>query len=125
MIGATELALMKPTAYLVNTARGNAVDEQALIQALRSGRLAGAALDVFEKEPLPPDSALRELDNVILTSHIVGHVSEMHDSFLHSAIENVTRVLRGETPLYVRNPEVIPAWRGRLQRMSESLLQVS
>ena len=125
MIGASELALMKPSAYLINTARGSAVDEQALYLALREGRLAGAALDVFEQEPLPLASPLRELDNVILTSHIVGHVSEMHDSFLATAVENVTRMLRGEPPLYVRNPEAIAAWRNRLQRMSEPVLAVS
>jgi D-3-phosphoglycerate dehydrogenase len=119
MIGASELAQMKPTAYLVNTARGSAIDERALIAALQSGRLAGAALDVFEKEPLPKDSPLRGLDNVILTSHIVGHVAEMHASFLETAIENTTRILRGETPLYVRNPEVLPAWRNRLARLDE------
>jgi D-3-phosphoglycerate dehydrogenase len=125
MIGMNELALMKPTAYLVNTARGNAVDEQALIQALHSGRLAGAALDVFEKEPLPTDSPLRELDNVILTSHIAGHVAEMHESFLDTALQNITRILEGELPLHVRNPDAIAAWKTRVQRMSEPLMHVS
>jgi D-3-phosphoglycerate dehydrogenase len=124
MIGANELQLMKPTAYLVNTARGNAVDEQALVGALQNGRLAGAALDVFEKEPLPPDSPLRELDNVILTSHIVGHVAEMHESFLDTALQNITRILEGELPLHVRNPDAIPAWKNRLQHMSEPLMHV-
>jgi phosphoglycerate dehydrogenase-like enzyme len=73
-IGARELALMKPTAYLINTARGRLVDEDALIEALRSGQIAGAGLDVFEYEPLRPDSPLWELagDNVILTPHVAG-----------------------------------------------------
>jgi D-3-phosphoglycerate dehydrogenase len=125
MIGRSELALMKPTAYLVNTARGSAVDEGALVEALSSNRLAGAALDVFEKEPLSADSPLRALGNVILTSHIVGHVSEMHQSFLETALENLDRILKGELPLHVRNPDAIPAWRNRLQRISEPLAEVS
>ena len=117
MVGSNELARMKPGAYLINTARGGAVDEQALIAALRSGGIGGAALDVFESEPLPPDSPLRDLDNVILTSHIVGHVREMHSSFVATAVENVTRILKGELPLYTRNPETLPAWRERLSRL--------
>jgi phosphoglycerate dehydrogenase-like enzyme len=125
IIGATELAQMKSSAYLVNTSRGGAIDEAALVAALRSGRLAGAALDVFEKEPLPPDSPLRSLDNVILTSHIVGHAAEMHESFVRTAVENITRILRGEPPLYVRNPDVLPLWRSRLARLHESLAEMS
>lgn len=124
MIGAAELALMKQGAYLINTARGGAVNEAALIEALRAGKLGGAALDVFEKEPLPLDSPLRQLDNVILTSHIVGHVAEMHDSFLATALENISRILRGEPPLYVRNPDVLPAWRSRIARL-DSILELS
>jgi phosphoglycerate dehydrogenase-like enzyme len=114
MIGAAEIARMKPTATLINTSRGGVVDEQALFEALKARRIAGAALDVFEQEPLPPDHPLRALDNVILTSHIVGHSMEANQSFIPAAIENVTRVLRGEPPLYLRNPEVLPAWRERL-----------
>ena len=73
-IGARELALMKPTAYLINTARGRLVDEDALVAALRSGQIAGAGLDVFRHEPLPADSPLFALagDNVILTPHVAG-----------------------------------------------------
>ena len=125
MIGAEELALMKPDAYLINTARGGAVDEAALFNALRDGRLGGAALDVFEKEPLPKDSPLRSLDNVILTSHIVGHVSEMHASFLEAGLENISRILAGEAPLYMRNPDVLPAWKARLSRLGQSVLELS
>jgi phosphoglycerate dehydrogenase-like enzyme len=125
IVGAAELAQMKSSAYLVNTSRGGAVDEAALFDAIQSGRLAGAALDVFEKEPLPLDSPLRTLDNVILTSHIVGHAAEMHDSFLHTAVENITRILRGDPPLYVRNPEVLPAWRSRLARLQERVAETS
>jgi D-3-phosphoglycerate dehydrogenase len=117
LIGASEIARMKPTAYLINTSRGGVVDEQALYEALKASRIAGAALDVFGQEPLSPDHPLRGLDNVILTSHMVGHSAEANQSFIPAAIENVTRVLRGEPPLYLRNPDVLPAWRERLARL--------
>ncbi len=74
LVGARELGLMKPTAFLVNTSRGPIVDEAALIDALRAGRLAGAGLDVFDPEPLPPDHPLRTMPTVLATPHI-GYVS--------------------------------------------------
>jgi D-3-phosphoglycerate dehydrogenase len=81
LINAERLALMKPEAYLVNTARGPVVDEGALVAALREGRLAGAALDVFETEPLPPDSPLIEMENVVLAPHVASYSEE--GSHLH------------------------------------------
>jgi phosphoglycerate dehydrogenase-like enzyme len=75
LVGAAELALMKPTSWLINTSRGPLVDEGALIQALTSRAIAGAALDVFDAEPLPPDHPFRTLDNVLATPHI-GYVAE-------------------------------------------------
>ncbi|MCZ6873778.1 MAG: NAD(P)-dependent oxidoreductase [bacterium] len=114
MLGAAELRAMRADAFLINTARGPAVDEQALYHVLKSGHLAGAAVDVFEQEPLPPESLLRELDNVILTPHMVGHSQELNAAIPPAAAENVLRVLRGELPLYVKNPEVVAAWRLRL-----------
>ena len=75
LVGAKELGLMKPTAYLVNTSRGPIIDERALFEALRDKRIAGAALDVYSKEPLPRDDPIRTLDNVILLPHL-GYVSE-------------------------------------------------
>lgn len=117
MIGARELALMQPTAFFINTARGGMVDEQALYEALTAGRLAGAALDAFELEPLPADSPLRSLPNVILTPHMVGHTREIFDAIPGTAIENIERIMRGEPPLYWRNPEVEPRWRERLARL--------
>ena len=114
MLGEAELRLMQPHAYLVNTARGGAMDEQALYRALRDGVIAGAALDVFEEEPLALASPLRTLDNVILTPHMIGHSQELMAALPPAAAENVLRVLRGEPPLYVKNPEVLPAWRQRL-----------
>jgi phosphoglycerate dehydrogenase-like enzyme len=114
LLGAAELRLMQPYAYLINTARGGALDEPALYQVLQDGAIAGAAIDVFEAEPLALESPLRTLDNVILTPHMVGHSRELMAAIPPTAAENVLRVLRGEPPLYVKNPEVIPAWRQRL-----------
>ena len=118
MIDARALSLMKPTAYFINTSRGEAVDEAALYEALRDRRIAGAALDTFVVEPLPRDSPLRTLDNVILTPHMVAHTGDVFASFVPAAEENITRILRGEPPLYCKNPGIIPAWRERLARLS-------
>ncbi len=114
LLGQAELQLMRPDAYLINTSRGGAIDTQALYRLLQHERIAGAALDVFEQEPLAADSPLRELDNVILTPHMIGHSQELMAAIPPAAAENVLRVLRGEPPLYVKNPEIIPAWRQRL-----------
>lgn len=117
MIDSAKLALMKSTAYLVNTARGAVVDETALVSALRAKKIAGAALDTFAVEPLPPDSPLRSLDNVILTPHCVGHTVEGWDQFAPAMIENIERILAGDLPLHCKNPEVEKAWRQRLARV--------
>ncbi|GBD31678.1 D-3-phosphoglycerate dehydrogenase [bacterium HR33] len=79
LLDAKRLALMKPTAVLINAARGGLVDEQALLEALEKGKLAGAALDVFETEPLPPDSPLRKAERVILTPHLAGSTVEAQE----------------------------------------------
>lgn len=119
IINARTLALMKPSAYLVNTARGGMIDEAALVDALRQRRIAGAALDAFELEPLPADHALRTLDNVILTPHMVGHTQEIFDAIPGAAMDNIDRLLRQETPLYFRNPAVLPRWKDRLARLAK------
>jgi D-3-phosphoglycerate dehydrogenase len=110
MIGAARIALMKKTAVLVNLARGAIVDEAALAGALRSGAIAGAAVDVFAAEPLPADSPLRGLPNAILTPHMIGHTIEAHHSLEVATRENLDRVLAGRPPRYVVNPAVLPAW---------------
>lgn len=117
LIGAAQFALMKPGALLVNTARGDIVAEDALIAALRDGRIAGAALDAFATEPLPADSALRGLDHVILTPHCVGHSVEGVAAIAPALLENIRRILRGELPLICKNPHAEPAWRVRLARL--------
>jgi len=99
-------ARMKPTACLINTSRGPVVDEAALARALEQGRLAGAALDVFEEEPLGADSPLRRLDNVILTPHAAYFSSPAVAQVPRRCGEEVARVLTKERPLHVVNPEV-------------------
>lgn len=98
LIGAAELALMKPTACLVNTCRGPVVDEAALIAALEGRRIAGAGLDVFDLEPLPHDSPLTRLDNVILTPHIGGGTGGAREKQMRDVLDNVVRFATGGTP---------------------------
>ncbi len=118
MIGQAQLARMKPDAFLINTGRGELVDEDALFETLRDRRIAGAALDTFTVEPLPADSPLRGLDNVILTPHTVGHTVEGADEFVPVLAENIRRILAGELPLHCPNPQAEPAWRARLARLA-------
>jgi phosphoglycerate dehydrogenase-like enzyme len=99
LIGARELGLMKPGAILINTSRGGVVDERALVAALREGRLRGAGLDVFEREPVPADSPLLALSNVVLTPHIATGTRESMATKARAQFANVLRVLRGEPPL--------------------------
>lgn len=95
LVGAAELALMKPTAWLVNTSRGPIVDEGALIAALRDHRIAGAAVDVFDVEPLPADHPYRALDNVLATPHL-GYVSEsLYRTFYGDTVKNIVAWLDG------------------------------
>jgi D-3-phosphoglycerate dehydrogenase len=117
LIGRRELALMKPDAYLINTARGGCVDEAALYEALEAGRLAGAAIDTWELESASSGSPLIGHPKVIGTAHNVGHSEELYEGHPPAAAENTLRGLRGEEPLYVRNPQVLPRWRERLERL--------
>jgi phosphoglycerate dehydrogenase-like enzyme len=116
IIGARALALMKPTAYLVNTARGPIVDQPALTAALREGRLAGAGLDVFEREPLPADDPITRLDNVILAPHALAWTDQLYRGNAASAARTLIAVARGEEPAVVVNREVLsrPGWQAKL-----------
>jgi len=107
MIGASELERMRPTAYLINTASGQLVDEEALLVALREGHIAGAGLDVFGEEPLPADSPWLGLDNVVATPHIGGATSDVayHQSIIMA--EDVRRWITGHEPKHVYNPTVL------------------
>lgn len=98
MINAEKLALMKPTAVIINTARGPIIDEQALIDALQRGVIAGAGLDVMEVEPLPADSPLMQLDNVTLSAHIAGTSVQGHHRFRVRVGETALRVASGGLP---------------------------
>ncbi|MHB8103543.1 MAG: 2-hydroxyacid dehydrogenase [Methanosarcina sp.] len=106
MIGARELAKMKPTAILINTARGRVVDEAALIEALKEKKIAGAGLDVFENEPLPMDSPLLEMRNVVLTPHIAFLSEESLDQCTYICVENV-EMFTNNKPQNVVNPTVL------------------
>ncbi len=120
MIDAAEISLMKPSAYLINTARGGTVNEAALINALDSGQIAGAGLNAFEEEPLPPESPLRFMGkNVILRPHggsppsssaTAGRSAGINTQWVNA---DVLKALRGDIPDHVYNVDVIPRWKSR------------
>ena len=118
LIGAPQLALMKPAAYFINVGRGELVDQQALVAALRDRRIAGAGLDVFEVEPLPADDPLIGLDNVILTPHWSASTSDVWRATGAAMAEGMLKAARGERPDNVVNPQVFdqPAFREKLSR---------
>ncbi len=115
LIDRRRLALMKPGACLINTARGAIVEEEALVEALTSGRLAGAALDVFAAEPLSLDSRLRKLENVVLTPHIGWKVGAVFEEFASIAAEQLEAYLHGRLPMSeALNPDALAAPRSRI-----------
>lgn len=106
LIKTEQLEMMKPTAYLINTARGGIVDENALHAALESGEIAGAAFDVFKEEPLK-EKALIELDNFIATPHISPFTKEAIENAEKLSAQNIIDVLKGQFPPFILNPEVL------------------
>jgi phosphoglycerate dehydrogenase-like enzyme len=103
LIGPTQLAWMKPTAYLINMARGPVVDQPALAQALLTGKIKGAALDVLEQEPPAADEPLLKLENVILTPHIASWTNEAIVQLRRETARNVVLVLKGQQPRSIVN----------------------
>ena len=107
LIGEKEIKLMKKTAILINTSRGPVVDEKALIRALQEGWIAGAGLDVFEKEPIGKDHPLTRLENVVLTPHIGSASHETRNKMAEYAAEGIIKVLKGEKPRNLFNEDVL------------------
>jgi len=99
---------MKPTAYLINAARGPVVDEHALIAALGAGRIAGAGLDVYETEPIETSNRLLAMDNVVTLPHVGSATEATRRAMVDLAIDNVLAVLQGHPPLTPVNPDVLP-----------------
>ena len=106
-IGERQLGLMKKTAYLVNTSRGQVIDEAALVRALKEGRIAGAGIDVFEDEPLGPGNELTKLENAVLTPHLASASIETRTEMAMMAARNVVAALKGEVPPNLVNKEVL------------------
>src|SRR5262249_8281715 len=103
MINVQRLALMKRSAYLINVARGPIVDQVALYQALKTGQIQGAGLDVFEEEPVPPDDPILELDNAIVTPHAICWTDECFGLNGRTAIQSIIDVAQGTVPKFVVN----------------------
>jgi phosphoglycerate dehydrogenase-like enzyme len=116
LVNKDRLALMKPTAFLVNGARGPIVDQPALVNALKSGRIAGAGLDVFEKEPIDRDDPIKQLDNVILSPHALCWTDQCFTDCFKEATDAVLRVMTGREPLGIINREVLQdqIWHSKL-----------
>jgi D-3-phosphoglycerate dehydrogenase / 2-oxoglutarate reductase len=116
---------MRPGAFLINVARGPVVNEAALIDALRSGRIAGAALDVFDTQPLPDTHPFWQMPQVIITPHVAGLTEDSMIAMGSQAARAVEHLLRGEMPPHCINPEAAPAfelrWRQAAQARSEDL----
>ena len=107
MISDREFALMKPTAFIINTARGAVIDEAALVRALKKKQIAGAGLDVFENEPKVPP-ALLKMKNVVLTPHLGSAVVEVRDLMANTVVDNIQALIDGRMPPNIVNPQVLP-----------------
>src|SRR5262249_7431775 len=108
MIDERAFGLMKPTAFLINTARGAVVDEAALVRALKERKIAGAGLDVYENEP-QVDPALLSMRNVVLLPHLGSAVMELREQMANVVADNILAFLKGHVPPNCFNPEVLPA----------------
>ncbi len=110
LVGARRLGQMKNTAMLVNVGRGGLIDDDALLDALRTQRIQGAALDVFSQQPLPPDHPYFSLSNVVVTPHIAGLTQNSMKAMGVGAVREVIRVLSGRLPVNIVNPQVVPRY---------------
>ncbi len=117
MIGEKELALMQPHAYFITTARGSIHDERALAEALRTQRIAGAGIDVWDKEPPPPEHPLLQFDNVIASPHTAGVTHEARANMGRIAAEQLILILDGKRPPRIVNPQVWPAYAERFAKV--------
>ncbi|MGO6901022.1 2-hydroxyacid dehydrogenase, partial [Rhizobium ruizarguesonis] len=113
LLNAGRIGRMKPAAILVNVSRGPVIDDAALIEALRDGRIGGAALDVFATQPLPLDHPYFGFDNVIVTPHLAGLTEESMMRMGTGAASEALRVIKGDLPVNLRNPEVVEHYRRR------------
>ena len=109
---------MKKNAYLINVSRGQLIDDEALVAALREQRIAGAALDVFSEQPIPREHPIRSLPNVLLTPHFAGLTAESMERIGRIACEEAMRFLRGKRPLNLANPEIWEEAQRRWQRLN-------
>jgi D-3-phosphoglycerate dehydrogenase len=118
VVNAERLALMKPTAYLINTSRGPVIEEAALTSALQERRIAGAGLDVFEEEPSPAANPLYRLDNVIVTPHALCWTDQCFAGIGAADVKAVFDVMHGRVPNGIVNREIVdrPTWRAKLER---------
>ena len=110
LVSVKEFALMKPSARVINCARGEIIDEKALYEALADKRITGAALDVYEKEPFDENDPLLSLDNVVLSPHIAGMTYECRKTVIETAFQNIIDIAEGRKPDGLINPEVLDAW---------------
>jgi D-3-phosphoglycerate dehydrogenase len=117
MIGSREYALMRKGAYFITTARGFIHDEPALVDALRSGHLSGAGLDVWAKEPPPPDHPLLQFDNVVASAHNAGVTHEARSNIGRIAAEQLIDMFDGMRPPRILNPEAWPAFACRFEQI--------
>ncbi|HWM81287.1 MAG TPA: NAD(P)-dependent oxidoreductase [Pseudolabrys sp.] len=117
MINSDLIARMKSDALLVNVARGQLIDDEALVAALAARRIRGAALDVFAQQPIAADNAFHTLDNVLLTPHLASLTADSTERMTRIACEEAVRLLRGERPLSLANPQIWPAAQARFRRL--------
>lgn len=117
MLDRARLEKLKPGAFLINVSRGGIVDEEAVADLSRQGRIGGIAFDTYKTEPLPPSSPLREVENAILTPHMVGHTRDSLARMTQICTQNLAALCRDEPPVALRNPHATDAWKRRLKEI--------